>query len=354
MGKRREFFFKLSEWQDKLISFYENNPDSIKPKTRYNEVLSFIKGGLNDISISRTTFKWGIDVPNNDKHVMYVWIDALCNYLTAIGYPNENSDKFKKFWPGTHVVGKDILRFHAVYWPAFLMAADLAPPKRIFAHGWWTNEGEKISKSLGNVINPYDIISEFGLDQFRFFLFREVPFGSDGDFSKNSIANRVNADLSNNFGNLIQRICSFINKNCNQVVENKFDLNEEDKMLIELSIEKLKNYQILLNQQEIDKAIKEIFELLSATNIYVDRQAPWKLKKTNIDRMKVVLSISIEMIKRSNFMLYPIIPTSSKKIFNLLNVNFNKLNFDNIYFLPDKQVIINNSEPIFPRIDIND
>jgi len=352
--KEESYFFKLSEWQDRLILFYTNNPDSIKPKTRYNEVLSFIKSGLKDISISRTTFQWGIDVPNNEKHVMYVWIDALCNYLTSIGYPNENSDKFKKFWPATHIVGKDILRFHAVYWPAFLMAADLSPPKRIFAHGWWTNEGEKISKSLGNVINPYDIISEFGLDQFRFFLFREVPFGSDGDFSKNSIANRVNADLSNNFGNLIQRICSFINKNCNQVVENKFNLNKDDSILINFSIEKIKNYQILLNDQEIDKAIKEIFELLSATNIYVDKQAPWQLKKINIDRMNVVLSIATEMIKRSNFMLYPIIPTSCKKVFNLLNVNFNKLNFVNICILPDKLVVINISEPIFPRIDIND
>ena len=285
---------------------------------------------------------------------MYVWIDALCNYLTSIGYPNENSNKFKKFWPGTHIVGKDILRFHAVYWPAFLMAADLPPPRRIFAHGWWTNEGQKISKSLGNVINPYDIISEFGLDQFRFFLFREVPFGNDGDFSKNSIATRVNADLSNNFGNLIQRICSFISKNCKSIVENKFNLNEGDKILIDFSIKKIKNYQILLNDQEIDKAIKEIFELLSITNAYVDKQAPWQLKKADIDRMNVVLSISIEMIKRSTFMLFPIIPTSCKKVFNLLNIDFNDLDFEMICTLPQRQVIIKNPEPIFPRIETDD
>ena len=352
--KEESYFFNLSEWQDKLISFYKNNPDSIKPKTRYNEVLSFIESGLKDISISRTSFKWGIDVPNNEKHVMYVWIDALCNYLTSLGYPNENSDKFKKFWPGTHIVGKDILRFHAIYWPAFLMAADLSPPKRIFAHGWWTTEGQKISKSLGNAINPYDIISEFGLDQFRFFLFREVPFGNDGDFSKNSIANRVNADLSNNFGNLIQRICSFINKNCKQIVENKFDLSKDDEILINFSVEKIRNYQILLNDQEIDKAIKEIFELLSITNVYVDKQAPWQLKKKDIKRMNVVLSISIEMIKRSTFMLYPIIPSSCKKVFNLLNIDINKLNFDNICKLTNNKITINIPEPIFPRIDIND
>ena len=182
--KEESYFFKLSEWGDKLLLFYKNNPQSIMPKSRYNEVISFIESGLKDISISRTTFSWGIKVPNTDNHIMYVWIDALCNYLTAIDYPNIDSNKFKKFWPAIHIVGKDILRFHSVYWPAFLLAANLEPPKRVFAHGWWTNEGQKISKSLGNVIDPYEVISEYGLDQFRFFLFREVPFGNDGDFSK--------------------------------------------------------------------------------------------------------------------------------------------------------------------------
>ena len=180
--------------------------EAIYPESRFNEVLSFVKGGLKDLSISRTTFKWGIPVPNNKDHVMYVWIDALCNYLSAIGYPDINNPKFQKYWPAFHVVGKDILRFHAVYWPAFLMAANLEPPKKIFAHGWWTNEGQKISKSIGNAIDPYEIIDEYGLDQIRYFLFREVPFGNDGDFSKKSISIRVNADLSNNYGNLIQRI----------------------------------------------------------------------------------------------------------------------------------------------------
>jgi methionyl-tRNA synthetase len=216
--KEESYFFKLSKWENRLIEFYEKNKDAILPKSRYNEVMSFIKGGLKDLSISRTTFKWGISVPEADDHVMYVWIDALCNYITALNYPDINNDSFKKFWPGIHIVGKDILRFHAVYWPAFLMAADLEPPKKIFAHGWWTNEGQKISKSLGNVINPYEIIDQYGLDQIRFFLFREVPFGNDGDFSKDAIAQRVNADLSNNYGNLIQRIASFIIKNVNAKV----------------------------------------------------------------------------------------------------------------------------------------
>ena len=352
--KEESYFFKLSEWQDKLLLFYNENPNIIKPQTRYNEVISFIKGGLKDLSISRTTFKWGIPVPDNQDHIMYVWIDALCNYLTSLGYPNEKSSNFKNFWPATHIVGKDILRFHAIYWPAILMAADLSPPQKIFAHGWWTNEGEKISKSLGNVINPYDIISEYGLDQFRFFLFREVPFGSDGDFSKKSIAERVNADLSNNFGNLIQRVTSFIYKNCDQVVQNKFEINTVDKNILEFSEIKLNKYKNYMNNQEIDKAIKEIFELLTETNIYIDKQAPWQLKKNNIDRMNVVLSISIELIKRSTFMLFPIIPSSCKKVFKILNINFSNLTFDNILFINNLSVKINKPEPIFPRIEKND
>ena len=351
--KEESYFFKLSLWEKKLLDYYKNNPESIKPKSRYNEVISFIQGGLKDLSISRTTFKWGIPVPNNNRHVMYVWIDALCNYLTAIGYPDTSSKSFKDFWPATHVVGKDILRFHSVYWPAFLMAADLDPPKRVFAHGWWTNEGKKISKSLGNVIDPSEIINEFGLDQFRYYLFREVPFGNDGDFSKKSIAIRVNADLSNNYGNLVQRICSFINKNCNQIVPNIFNLNNDDNKILNFSKEKILNYKNFLDEQEIDKSIKEIFELLSEINIYVDKQAPWALKKSDIDRMNVVLSVSIELIKRATFMLSPIIPDASRKVFNVLNIDQNNLHFDTIVKLNNLPQKINLIEPIFPRIEIN-
>ena len=352
--KEESYFFKLSEWQDKLIDFYTSNPDSIKPKSRYNEVLSFIHRGLRDLSISRTTFKWGIPVPNNNKHVMYVWIDALCNYLTSIGYPEQQSENFKNFWPGIHIVGKDILRFHSVYWPAFLMAANLKPPTKVFAHGWWTNEGKKISKSLGNVIDPYEVISHYGLDQIRFFLFREVPFGNDGDFSRESIAKRVNADLSNNFGNLIQRICSFIKKNCNSIVENNFSLNSEDDQLLQFSIDKINNYRSYMERQEINKALKEIFELLTETNVYVDQQAPWVLNKSNIARMNVVLSLTVELIKRSTLMLYPVIPGSCLKVFEILNLNFSSINFDNIENLPSTSLTINEPSPIFPRIVIDD
>ena len=352
--KEESYFFKLSIWQDKLLEFYKNNPSAIAPKSRYNEVISFIKSGLKDLSISRTTFKWGIQVPNNDQHIMYVWMDALTNYITAIGYPNIKNKLFQKYWPALHIVGKDILRFHAVYWPAFLMAANLKPPKRIFAHGWWTNEGKKISKSLGNIIDPYEIVNQYGLDQIRYFLFREVPFGNDGDFSSKSISLRVNADLSNNLGNLVQRTCSFINKNCDSIVQNKFYLEEEDKRLFKLSFLKYQSYKNFFDKQEIDKAIKEVFDIISETNVYVDKQAPWNLKKTNIKRMNVVLSVTIEIIRRSIIMLYPIIPDSSLKVFKILNINSNQINFDNIEKIANSSFKINSAIPIFPRIEIND
>ena len=211
--EEESYFFRLSKWQDRLLELYDSIPNFVHPKSRLNEVKSFVSGGLKDLSISRTTFKWGIDVPNDDKHIMYVWLDALTNYISALGFPDQENEKYKNFWPGIHVVGKDILRFHAVYWPAFLMAAGLKPPKQIVAHGWWTNEGEKISKSLGNVIDPIELIRVYGLDQVRYFLMREVPFGNDGDFSKDAMINRINGDLSNNFGNLMQRVLSFIFKN---------------------------------------------------------------------------------------------------------------------------------------------
>ena len=350
--EEESYFFKLSKWQDKLIDYYNNNPIAICPKSRFNEVISFIKSGLKDLSISRTTFKWGVPVPNNKDHVMYVWIDALCNYITSIGYPNTENEKFKKYWPGLHVVGKDILRFHAVYWPAFLMAADLEPPKQIFAHGWWTNEGQKISKSLGNVIDPYDIINKYGLDQIRFFLFREVPFGNDGDFSKHAIEKRINSDLSNNYGNLIQRVCSFINKNCDSIVSNNFNLkNKEDNNLIDLSIEKFKKYKFFLNNYEIDKAIKEIMELITNANIYVDKQAPWTLKNKDQNRMEEVLSLLVEIIRRSSLMLFPIMPKSVENVFEILNLNTKEISFNFFDKIPLNKHQINNAYPIFPRID---
>jgi methionyl-tRNA synthetase len=349
--KEESYFFKLSAWQNKLLEFYENNKDAILPKSRYNEVLSFIKGGLKDLSISRTTFKWGIKVPEEDNHVMYVWIDALCNYITALNYPNIDNDTFKKFWPGVHIVGKDILRFHAIYWPAFLMAAHIDPPKKIFAHGWWTNEGQKISKSIGNVIDPYEIVKQYGLDQMRFFLFREVPFGNDGDFSKDAIAQRVNADLSNNFGNLIQRISSFIVKNSDSKVTKPNAFNNVDKNLLNQYDDALHNYLTNMNSYLIDKALKNIFEFLSLVNTYVDNQAPWSLKKTDPYRMKEVLYIVTILIIKSSILLLPIIPSSIKKVLGIFSLSVEEINLSKIKnFLPEI-ISIKKPYPIFPRIE---
>src|SRR5215470_6179103 len=213
------YFFRLSAWQDRLLAFYEANPDCIGPRSRRNEVMSFVKSGLLDLSVSRTSFKWGVPVPGDPAHIMYVWLDALINYITATGFPDLESATYKRFWPADlHMVGKDILRFHAVYWPAFLMAAELPPPRRVFAHGWWTNEGQKISKSLGNIIDPLKLIERYGLDPVRYFLMREIPFGQDGDFSHRAMVQRMNGDLANDFGNLAQRVLSMIAKNCGGVL----------------------------------------------------------------------------------------------------------------------------------------
>jgi len=350
--KEESFFFKLSSWQDKLIEFYEENQDSILPKSRYNEVLSFIKSGLKDLSISRTTFKWGIKVPGEDNHVMYVWIDALCNYLTAINYPDTDNHYFKNYWPAIHVVGKDILRFHAVYWPAFLMAADIQPPKKIFAHGWWTNEGQKISKSLGNIINPYDIIDQYGLDQIRFFLFREVPFGNDGDFSKDAIALRVNADLSNNFGNLIQRISSFVVNNSDSIISKPNTFDKNDEKLLKLFKESFESYFDHMKSFQIDRALKNIFAYLSEVNAYVDTQAPWSLKKTNPERMRDVLYIVTIITIRCSILLYPVIPSSINNILKIYNLSIKDFNFENINNFFPKTLNLNKPSPIFPRIEL--
>ncbi len=350
--KEESYFFKLSNWQDKLIKYYEKNKDAILPQSRYNEVISFIKGGLKDLSISRTTFKWGIPVPDSENHVMYVWVDALCNYITALNYPDTNNEYFQKYWPGIHIVGKDILRFHAVYWPAILMAADLKPPKKIFAHGWWTNEGQKISKSLGNIINPYEIIDTYGLDQIRFFLFREVPFGNDGDFSKDAIANRINADLSNNFGNLVQRVSSFIIKNTNSQVIKPKKFDEDDIKILELFDKLFDDYIKYMNNFKIDRALKTIFEYLSNVNAYVDIQAPWALKKTNTSRMHAVLYILVFIIIKSSILLFPIIPSSIKKVLNIFNHTIDELNLINLKKYSPNKITLNKTSPIFPRIEL--
>lgn len=315
------YFFRLSAWQDRLLEFYKANPDFIAPESRRNEVLRFVEGGLNDLSVSRTTFSWGIPVPGDDKHIMYVWLDALTNYLTAVGYPDENAEEYGRFWPADlHMVGKDILRFHAVYWPAFLMAADLPAPKRVFAHGWWTNEGQKISKSLGNVISPYDLINAYGLDQVRYFLLREVPFGNDGDFSHRAMVNRMNGELANDLGNLSQRVLSMIAKNCGNAVPTPGPFTEDDTALLGQAHGLLEQVRGCMDRQAFHEALESIWVVIRAANGYVDHQAPWALRKTDTARMETVLYVLAETIRHVAILMQPVVPQSAAKMLDQLSI----------------------------------
>jgi len=315
------YFFRLSAWQDRLLKFYEENPDFIAPTSRKNEVTSFVKGGLQDLSVSRVSFKWGVPVPDDPDHVMYVWLDALTNYITAVGFPDVDGADFKKFWPADlHMVGKDILRFHAVYWPAFLMAAGLEPPKRVFAHGWWTNEGQKISKSLGNVIKPHDLIDRYGLDQTRYFLLREVPFGNDGDFSKRSMIARMNNELANDYGNLAQRVLSMIAKNLKGVVPTAGALTAEDRELLDAAGALPADLRPLMDAQTFHEALEKIWVVVRASNGYVDRQAPWALRKTDPDRMATVLYVLAETIRRLAITTQPFMPGASEALLDQLAI----------------------------------
>ncbi|MEZ5845319.1 MAG: methionine--tRNA ligase [Geminicoccaceae bacterium] len=315
------YFFRLSAWQDRLLDWYDANPDCILPESRRNEVISFVRGGLQDLSVSRTTFKWGVPVPGDDDHVMYVWLDALTNYMSAVGFPDEQSELFRTFWPAdVHVVGKDILRFHAVYWPAFLMAAGIEPPRRIHAHGWWTNEGQKISKSLGNVIDPYELIDRYGLDQMRYFLLREVPFGNDGDFSHAAMVRRMNSDLANDYGNLCQRVLSMIGKNCGGAVPQPGELTADDRELLGIAESLIDTVRAQMERQASHQALESIWRVIADANRYVDGMAPWALRKTDPERMATVLYVLAETIRHLAILTQPFMPESSGKILDLLNV----------------------------------
>jgi len=330
------YFFNLSEWQDKLLAFYEENPDFVGPESRFNEVKSFVKGGLRDLSVSRASFKWGVPVPNDDDHVMYVWLDALTNYITATGWPVDgkygDADKYAHLWPADlHMVGKDILRFHAVYWPAFLMAADLPLPKRVFAHGWWTNEGQKISKSLGNAIDPLALVDEYGLDQVRYFLLREVPFGNDGDFSSSAMIQRVNGDLANDVGNLSQRVLSMVFKNCDGVMPSQpSNPTPEDKALLDAADNMLETVRGHIDRQAFHEALRAIWQVVADANRYVDLVAPWALKKTDPARMQEVLAVLCEVIRQVAVLIQPVMPESAAKMLDQLGVGPEQRLFDSI------------------------
>jgi methionyl-tRNA synthetase len=319
--EEENYFFRLSAWQDRLLAFYNANPEFIGPKSRRNEVVSFVKSGLRDLSVSRTSFTWGIPVPGAPKHVMYVWLDALTNYLTAAGYPDVESAEFTTFWPANlHMVGKDIARFHAVYWPAFLMAAGLAPPRRVFAHGWWTVEGEKMSKSLGNFIPPKKLVDEYGVDAVRYFLLRELPFGSDGDFSHAAVVSRINSDLANDLGNLAQRVLSMIARNCAAAVPSPGALTAADETLLAACRALLPRLRADFAEQGFHRGLEAIWEVISAGNRYVDEQAPWALAKTDRARMETVLYVLAEVIRQVGILVQPIVPQGAAKLLDQLAV----------------------------------
>jgi methionyl-tRNA synthetase len=315
------FFFRLSQWGDRLLKFYEENPNFILPPSRRNEVISFVKSGMRDLSISRTALTWGVAVPNEPKHVMYVWLDALTNYITAVGYPDTQSQLYQRYWPADlHLVGKDILRFHAVYWPAFLMAADLEPPKRIFAHGWWTNEGQKISKSLGNVIDPYELIKTYGLDPMRYFLLREVPFGNDGDFSRSAMVRRINSELANDLGNLAQRSLAMINKNCGAKVPNRGVFTDGDEAFLAKAQALLGQVRAECDVQAFHKALDHLWFVIGESNRYIDEQAPWALRKTDPARMETVRYVLAEVLRHLAILVQPFMPDAMSKLLDQLAV----------------------------------
>ncbi|WP_072806977.1 methionine--tRNA ligase [Rhodococcoides yunnanense] len=313
------YFFKLSAYQDKLLELYDANPGFIAPNTRRNEIVNFVKGGLRDLSISRTTFDWGVQVPNDPAHVMYVWVDALTNYITGVGYPNTDSEKFQKYWPADlHIIGKDITRFHTVFWPSFLMSAGIELPKRVFVHGFLNNKGEKMSKSVGNVVDPFALVDEFGLDPLRFFLLREVSYGQDGSYSAEAIVTRMNADLSNELGNLAQRSLTMVAKNLDGKVPTPGAFTADDEALLARADALLEICRREFDVQALHSALEAIWSVLGETNRYFSQQEPWVLRKTDPARMATVLYVTLEVLRIVGILIQPVMPGSAARILELL------------------------------------
>ncbi len=343
------YFFKLSQWGDRLLEFYERNPRFIAPDSRRNEVISFVKGGLQDLSVSRTSFSWGVPVPGDPKHIMYVWLDALTNYITECGYP-DTTNPLWRFWPADlHIVGKDIIRFHCVYWPAFLMSAGVAPPKRVFASGWWTTEGQKISKSLGNAIDPVAVTTEFGLDPVRYFLLREVPFGNDGDFQRRALIGRLNADLANAYGNLCQRVLSIVAKNCGEKIPLRGTLVGADTPLLDRAKGLLAIVRAEFEEQAFHRALTSIWEVIADANRYVDAQAPWVLAKTDPVRRDTVLWVLAETIRRVTLLVQPFMPDSAARILDQLAVPAESRAFAAFDDELKSGVLLPKPQGVFPR-----
>ena len=354
--EEESFFFKLSKWEKPLLDFYEKNPKFILPESRKNEVISFVKSGLKDLSVSRKSFSWGITVPSNKDHVIYVWLDALTNYLSALNYPNENNELYKKFWPADiHIIGKDILRFHTVYWPAFLLAANIPPPKRVYGHGWILSGEEKMSKSKGNILDPIEIINKYGLDPLRYYLIKEVSFGNDGNISKEKLENCINSDLANNYGNLCQRVISFNEKNLNSEIPN-FDKFTEDDLnvsnVFKNNFEKLIDH---IDNQNINEYVNFIVDQLFSANKYFNDQEPWK-KKSDTKRINTIIYVSLELIRKITILLYPIMPKTSLKVLKIFGIDESAIELKSITnneFLKPKAKL-SKIEILFKKIENND
>jgi methionyl-tRNA synthetase len=353
------WFFRLSAYQQKLLDHYRDNPDFVRPDARRNEVMRFVEGGLSDLSVSRTSFDWGIKVPGSEDHVMYVWVDALTNYLTGVGYPDD-TEAYRKFWPANiHIIGKDIVRFHAVYWPAFLMSAGIALPLQVFGHGFVLHRGEKMSKSLGNVVDPQDLADAFGVDQLRYFLMREVTFGQDGSYSEEAIVNRVNADLANSFGNLAQRTLSFIAKNLGGElpVEGRGE-PADDALLATIQETVLTevpgHFETLALSQGIEAWLKAVF----ACNQYIDAQAPWSLRKTDPERMKAVLATLYQAIADLALAISPVVPDASARLLDQMGIPESERNLaafadrERYRRLAASGFTLGLPTPIFPRLEL--
>ena len=328
--EEESYFFKLSKWQNKLLKFYDENPKFILPKSRHNEVVSFVKSGLKDLSISRKSFSWGIKVPSNKDHVIYVWLDALTNYLSALDYPDLNSKKYKNFWPvDVHMIGKDILRFHAIYWPAFLMAADIPPPKRVYGHGWILSGEEKMSKSKGNILDPLEIVDKYGLDPLRYYLLKEVSFGNDGSITQEKLEDCINSDLANNYGNLCQRVISFNEKNCGLVIPERNKFEKDDLIILDKISDSAESLRSNIDNQELSTYTNFIVDCLFDANKYFNDQEPWK-KKSDIKRLNTIVYVSLEIIRKISILLNPIIPQTSLKVLEIFNLKQNDILFESI------------------------
>ena len=353
--EEESYFFRLSKWEKPLLEYYDNHPDFISPSSRKNEVVSFVKGGLKDLSVSRKSFSWGIKVPNDKDHVIYVWLDALTNYISALNYPDKNDKLYKDFWPASiHLIGKDILRFHAVYWPAFLLAAKIELPLKVYGHGWILSGDEKMSKSKGNILDPIEIIKEYGLDPLRYYLIKEVSFGNDGNISQERLEDCINSDLANNFGNLCQRVTAFAIKNCDSLVPKDIEFQNDDLIILNKYKDNLTNIRKKIDNQDINFYIEYIVNSLFEANKYFNDQEPWK-KKDDLTRLNTIVYTTLEIVRKISFLLFPIIPESSLKALKIFDLNENDIilsTIENNEFLI-KGNKINKIDILFKKIEKN-